>query len=477
MKNKVFKNYLYNLSYQILLMILPVITTPYVSRVLSPENIGNFNYTYSIIAVVIIVAQLGTNMYGQREIAYVQDNIEKRSKVFWEIFIIRIITSLIILPVYIILSLVLKKYTELMLWMIIYILANLIDVSWFFQGMEEFKKTAIRSIGIKLIGVILIFILVKEPNDIIIYTIILAMSQFLGNILLFVYVPSKIKLIKRKELVFKNHIKPILALFIPTASIYIYTYVDKILLGVLSSTEQVGFYSQSEKIVKLLMTVITSLGIVMLPHIASVIKNDDKKQIKNKIEDAMDFIICLGCPMVVGAFIVADRFIPWFLGSDYIQSILIFKILTPLILIIGTASVVGQAVLIPLKKQRIYTISVVVGAILNLVFNLIFIPKMEAIGSAMATVIAELSVTTIQMIAIQRYIGIKFFKIIKLNWRGIISSVVMAAVLVVLNYYLPNDDIWLIVQVMVGCIIYFGCLIILKDKFIDKILKVKMKIS
>ena len=188
--NKLVKNYLYNLGYQILMMVLPLITTPYLSRVLKADGVGKYNYAYSIVSVAVIIAQLGSGMYGQREIAYLQNERCGRSRVFWSILCIRTITSLIIIPMYVLLALHLNEYTTILLSMVLYLIANMADVSWFFQGMEDFRKLTIRSTFIKVLGVALIFLLVKNEYDVILYSIILSGSQVLGNLVLWIYVPN-----------------------------------------------------------------------------------------------------------------------------------------------------------------------------------------------------------------------------------------------------------------------------------------------
>lgn len=471
--SRIIKNYLYNASYQILLMILPIVTTPYVSRVLLPSGVGKYNYAFSIASVAVIIAQLGTNMYGQREIAYVQSDKQKRSIVFFEVFTFRFITVLIVLPIYLLLSYSIKEYSTLLLTMSIYIVANIIDVSWYFQGLEDFKKTAIRGLAVKIVGLILVFLLVKEETDLLMYTVILAGSLMLGNLVLATKLPASIELVTLKELHLLKHIKPILELFLPTAAMYVYTYVDKIFLGVMSSDVAVGYYSQSEKIVKLLMTMITSLGVVLLPHIAASLKDNNYEQIKNELKNAIAFVFGLGLPMVVGAFVIAERFVPWFLGAEFLEAVVPFKVLVPLIMIIGFTSIVGQAVLIPLKKQKIYTISILAGASINVVCNLLLIPNLGALGACIGTVLAELTVTLIQFFAVRRCIGITGLDCIQIGYKYAISAVMMGMVLMILDIFLPKNICWMFVMIVVGILAYAVCLLILKDKMLIRLLRRK----
>lgn len=463
MEKKVYKNYFFNLSYQLLAIVLPVITTPYISRTLKVEGVGIFNYSYSIVSICLIIASLGSNMYGQREIAYYQNDKILISYTAIEIFALRLLTTIIVLPIYCLFSFVYKNYTIYLLYMCIYLLANLFDISWLFQGLEEFKKTAIRSIIVKILGVILVFLFVKKPDDLLKYIIILSGSQLVGNLMLWAYLPNVLLKCNIKLLNLKQHLKPILILFVPTASIYIYTYADKILLGILSSTEMVGYYSQPEKIVKLLMTVLTSMGTVLLPHVATLVYSSEIYKIKIKLMDAVAFILLIGWPMTFGLVAISKRFVPWFLGNGYETSIPIMQILAFLIIIIGIASVCGQAVLIPLQKQRIYSISILIGAIVNVLINLILIPLLDAFGAAIGTLAAETTVVVIQYTATRSAIGLNTIELLKRIWKSFLAGVIMGIVLLYIDWKLPDGSSYIPLLVLLGMLIYVILLLVLKD--------------
>ena len=231
-KKSVKKNYIYNVLYQFLAILIPVITTPYLSRVLGAEKIGIYSYTLSIVTYFILFGSLGVAMYGQREIAYVQDDVKKRSVIFYEIVIMRLITlSLSLLLFYI--SFCLKgDYTFYYRILILELVANMLDISWFFNGLEEFKKTVTRNTIVKLISLLSIFLFVKKPTDLYIYFIIYVLSTFLGNLSLWFYLKKYIKKVPIKELKIFRHIKPAILLFIPQVAIQVYTLLDKTMLGI-----------------------------------------------------------------------------------------------------------------------------------------------------------------------------------------------------------------------------------------------------
>ena len=460
--NNLTKNYLYNLTYKILTLILPFITTPYISRVLNPEGIGAYNYTLSIVNVFILVASLGTAMYAQREIAFCGSNKVERSKVFSDILLIRTLTSVLISIVYIIMSLSSEKYMYLFMAQYICIIANMIDISWLFQGVEDFKKTATRGIVIKLLSVISIFLFVRTKNDVIIYTIIYATSTLLNALVLWLFASKIVDFQKPSWTRAKRHLKPVFLLFLPVAATYVYTYIDKIVLGMLSTEREVGFYSQSENMVKLAMTVITSLGTVLLPRISKLIGNNEKEEVKNEVMKAIKFVITWGLPMTVGLALISSLFVPWFLGEKYDPCIVLIEVLSVLIVIIGLSSVTGQAVLVPMKRQNIYTLSIVAGAIANLVANYFLIPSYGALGAAIGTIVAEVIVNLIQQFVVYKAISIKLTDVLNDNKKNITAVIIMAAVLCVIKGRFNANIIGTFLFAFVGVFTYIMFLLLFR---------------
>ena len=466
MTKSVKKNYIYNLIYQIVAIILPFITTPYLSRVLGATNIGVYGYTLSISAYFILFGSLGIALYGQREIAYEQNNIKKYSKSFIEILSLRIITMTISLTLFYLIFCINGEFNNYFKILTLELIANTLDISWFFQGLEEFKKTVGRNLIIKTISVILIFIFVKTKNDLNIYFIIYTVSILIGNLSLWLYLPKFITLKYIKKLNLKKHFKATLVLFIPQIAIQIYTILDKTMLGtIIVNKAEVGYYTQAEKMIKLMLTIITSLGTVMLPRIASSYAKGDSETIKIYITRAFNLVFLISIPMIVGIICISNVFVPWFFGKGYDKVIPIMIILTPILLFIGMSNVIGMQYLLPTKKQKEYTYSVIIGAIVNFLINLILIPKYGAIGAAIGTIIAEATVTAAQISYTKKYIDYK--KILKLTKNYFISSIVMLIMIIVVKVIIGNSLLSMFVQVGVGVITYGICLLIMKDKFIQ----------
>ena len=478
-KKSVKKNYIYNLIYQILVMIIPLITTPYLSRVLGAENIGIYSYTLSITTYFILFGSLGVAMYGQREIAYVQDDKDKRSKAFYEIFIMRIITLFISLIIFYITFCIKGEYNVYYKILILEIIANAIDISWYFQGLEEFKKTVIRNTIVKLISVVCIFVLVKNNNDLNKYFAIYVLSNVIGNLSLWLYIPKYTSKIKLNELKVIRHLKPTILLFIPQVATQIYTVLDKTMIGaIIADKSEVGYYEQAQKIIKLLMTIATSLGTVMMPRIAATYSKGNKEKVREYMNTSFSFIMLLAFPLMFGIISVANKFVPLFYGNGYEKVIPIMCIISPIIIFIGLSNVTGTQYLLPTKQQNKYTISVVMGAVVNFILNIILIKKYASIGASIATVLAEFCVTLSQFILIRK--NIKFKEVIPIIYKYIIASIVMFIASMVVGCCITNNILSIFIQILVSVIIYLGVLIIMKDKMIDEginIVKKKIKVK
>ena len=464
-KKSIKRNYIYNLIYQVLILILPLVTTPYLSRVLGAENIGIYSYTLSISTYFILIGSLGVAMYGQREIAYVQDDKYKRSKIFFEILILRFLTLGIAIITFYLAFCIKGSYKVYYRILILELISNTIDISWFFQGLEEFKKTVARNTIVKIISVISIFIFVKTKDNLFQYFIIYVLSVFIGNITLWLYLPKFIERIKIKELRPFKHFKANLALFIPQIAIQIYTVLDKIMIGtIVSSKREVGYYEQAQKIIKLLLTIATSLGTVMIPRMASTYANGDEEKLKEYLYKSFKFVFFIVFPIMFGIISISKKFVPVFFGSGFEKVSILIIVISPILVAIGISNIIGQQYLLPTKRQKEFTISVTIGAIINFILNMIFINIWKSIGASIATVIAECMVTITQIILVRK--TIEFKKVLKIGVNYFVASIVMFVVSILIGLVIKSNKISIIVQVICGFVVYFSILLIVKDSLI-----------
>lgn len=472
-KSNVYVNYLYNLSYQLLVIVLPLITTPYVSRALGASGIGAYSYTQSITQYFILFGCIGLNMYGQKQIAFVQDDIHKRSKLFFELVIVRVFTILISLTLFYLTCVQNEKYHLLFLIQTIDIIASIFDISWFYQGIEDFKKIVLRNFVVKIVGVILIFTFVKDSNDLYLYTLCYSSTLILGNLSMWMYIPKLVKKIKIQSLNSIQHIKPTITMFIPQIATSIYTMLDKTMIGALTRIDaEVGYYEQSQKIIKMAMTLVTSLGTVMLPRIANMFANKDFKQIEIYMMNSFRFVFALGFPIMFGIMGISKGLIPWFYGEGFDKVLPNMIIIAPIVIIIGLSTIIGTQYLLPTNRQAEFTTSVIIGSITNVILNFILIPKFMSVGAAIATVIAELSVSSFQLYKVRSEFNLK--KIFKMSLKYFLTSFVMLIFLIILDFNLSPCIVSTLAEIIIGSIIYLSVLLITKDQIIlDVINKIR----
>ena len=415
MKNsKLGHNILYQLLFQAVTVLSPIIVTPYISRVLGAEEIGKYTYAYSIAYYFVLVAGLGINAHGTRQIAATKNNkdlLEKTySNLFWLHFAVSSITTLSYIAI--ILCGLNKDNQQLSLIMIFYLLSAVVDVKWVFQGLEHFRITVLRSVIIKALYIAAIFIFVRDKTDTAIYTFIMAfVSFFLAEASLFVLVPRQIKL-RRPDIkgIFKE-IKPLFLLFIPSVANLLLRHFDKIMLGSMSTYEQLGFYENSDKVFTILSTVITAVGDVLLPRISNLLATNDTERANKIFTYALRIGIITSCAFTFGIISIADEFVPIFFGNEFLECIKIIKWIAPSIVMVAFSVSIRKQFLIPRYKNKVYIIATCAGLVCNLIGNAILIPNNGALGAVYATLIAEMMVIICQFIMINKELNYKPFVI------------------------------------------------------------------
>lgn len=448
------KNFTYNVFYQILTLILPLITAPYVSRVIGAEGQGIYSYTYSIAYYFMLFAMLGLKNYGNREIAKHRDNKEKLSKTFCSIYGLQFITALLSTIVFIIYIIFFseKQYLLFYLLQLIYLISAFFDISWFFFGLEKFKTTVTRNVIIKIATLACTFLFVKTKNDLNIYIFLMSFSTLASQIALWPFLMKEIKFVRPtlKEII--KHLKPNLILFIPVIAVSIYTIMDKIMLGNMTNMKNVGLFEYGERIVTIPLNIITALGTVMLPRMSNLVAKGDEENTKKYINRSMEFTLFLSIPICLGLMATAENFVPIFLGDEFIKTGEITKYLSIIIVVTSFANVIRTQYLIPKEKDMIYIISVILGAIVNLFINIILIPKYDIMGAVVGTIFAETTVMLYQTFKVRKELEIK--KYIKQFVHFFVKGFVMYIVVISLSFVVKQKAILIISQVIAGCIIY-----------------------
>ena len=457
---KVLKNFFYNLSYQILVLILPLITVPYVSNVLGAKGVGDYSFTFANTQYFILFGMVGITLYGNRQIAYVRDDKEKLKNSFYSIYFVQVTTMIISIIIFILFVFTFNKDLYRMLYLVqgLNILAALVDISWLFMGLEQFKKTVVRNTIVKLISLASIFIFVKDKDDLVIYTLILGLSSLLGNLTFWIYIPKTIGIRSIKINTVSKHLKASIALFIPQIAIQVYLLLSRTLLGIFTDTVQVGYYENSQKLVKMALTIATAIGTVMMPKIANTFAAGDMKKVKYYISNSFLFMSAISIPLMFGLLGIAQELSPWFFGKEFIGIEKLVIISSIIILAISWSNVLGTQLLVPLNKIKQFTASVTLGAIINLLLNLVLLKKMGSIGACISTVIAEMTVTITQFYFVRKFINIS--KLIKSVIIFFPAAIIMFIVVRIIGINMGAKALTNIIQITIGGIVYLISLFI-----------------
>ena len=449
------KNFLYNVLYQILLVILPLITAPYISRTLGATAVGVYSYTYSVAYYFLLIAMLGIGNHGNRSVAAVRDDREKLNKTFSSIYSLQVMTfSIAILAYVFYLVLFVKDNRLIVLLQLIYVTSGLFDIGWLFFGLEQFKLTVARNTLIKISTVVLMFVFVHKPSDLWKYTLIMSAGTLFSQAYLWLYVKKCVSLKKCSVKEITSNIKPVLILFIPVLAYSIYKVMDKIMLGNMSSYDQVGFYNNAEKIINIPMGIITALGTVMLPRMSNIVANGDKKRVDDYIRISAKLVTILSSAIAFGLMGVSSVLAPVFFGDEFIACGEIIRLLSVTVFFIAWANVIRTQYLIPNKRDSIYLTSTMVGAILNLIINWMLIPKYQANGAAFGTIVAEFSVMLVQMVAVKNELPMR--KYIMSYSPILIIGLIMAVLVDRIGIKLGVSVSTLAIQILAGG--FFFCI-------------------
>lgn len=451
------RNVAYNFIYQVFTYIIPLVTTPYLSRVLGASGVGEYSFAYSVVSYFSLFAVLGLANYGNREISRVSHIDGKRKKTFWEIYSMQFLTGLIAFMAYNIYAFCLTKPTLIKSVMAIYLLSSVFDISWFYFGMELFKVTILRNTILKIISCILIFALVKGDGDAWIYGSIISISGLLSQVVLWLHIGQYVgrPIISLRGI--KNRIVPNVKLFVPVIAVSIYKIMDKIMLGIYSNNQQVGFYESSERLISIPVCFVTALGTVMLPRVSNMISKGEKDEAQILTEKSLIISIVSSSLIAFGMLGVLDEFIPLFFGSGYEECKSILMLLLPSTIFVAQANVIRTQILIPYGQDNIYITAVVFGAVSNLLSNIIFIPKFGAVGASIGTLLSEIMVWLLQNIFVAKHV--KPFSAFIKSLPVILLGVVMMRVIDTLKIGIDSLIVIIVVKAAIGFAVFVTPLI------------------
>lgn len=476
MKKKLRSNFIYNLISQILVLIIPLITAPYLARVFGEEGNGQLSFANSIITYFHLLACLGFNLYGQREISKKRDSKEERSKVFFEIVILKVFFS--VFSLLILLSILFttgfgENYNSLILILAIQIPATFLDVSFYLQGIEDFKTIAIRSVLIKIISLICIFVFVKSINDLWIYVLCISLATVFSNITMWPKVIKDIQLVKLRELNIKRNLLPSIFIFLPTLAVTVYSVLDKTMIGLLSPNPDYdnGCYEQAYKINSMALVLITVISPIMIPRNTYDYTHGNMDEFRSHIYFASNYVWMIGLPLIAGFAVLSSNLSSWFLGEGYAEVPLMMIIMSVRFIASGFGVIFGDQLLIAIGKEKYAVIATASAALVNFGLNFWLIPYYGAIGASITTAISELLVALILGMVVWKFKFISIKHIFALSWKYIIAAGVMFAGIYFIQLKLTYAIWTFIVITIIGAIIYALMLLLLRDSFFIRIIK------
>ncbi len=448
------KNFLFTASYQLANVLIVLVTAPYISRVLGAQMLGTYTYTFTLAGYFLMFANLGFSLQGKRSVAAARGNRAEVSRSFVEVYTFQLIVATFVAALYLLYVSFLAEntYRLLLLVQAFYVTSSIADISWLFFGMENFKATTIRNFVIKLLTVVAIFLFVKTPDDVVVYTAIMAVGTLLSQLALWIGVPGIVDFKRKYWRLNFIHLKRSFILFIPVIAVSLYTQMDKLMLGSIASMEELAYYENAYKVITIPISLITAFETVMLPRMVNLTAKANTGKIKKMIEDSFSLVMMVGAPMTFGLAAVSELLTSVMFGSEFEKTGIIMMLLAVIILFASWAGVIRKEILIPRYRDKEYIISVFLGAITNLILNALLISRFGAIGAAFATIAAEASVC-IYHIAVTRKTQ-PYGKYLKNNLSFFIASVIMGTIVYIVSHALPNTILSLIASILIGVAVY-----------------------
>lgn len=466
MSKSIKSNYIFNLLNSLSQLLFPLITFPYASRIMMADGIGQVQFFSSIISYISLFTCLGIPMYAIREVAKVRSDMRQMSTTTIEILLLHAMLTVIgYVAVAIICLTVSDVQTDIPLFLILSatIFFTAIGCEWFYQGIEDFKYVAIRGLIVKIISVGLLFLFVKTKEDILWYGAYTVLGVLGGNIFNFLRLR---KYVDRKIVDIHNihplrHLKPAIHIFVFNVITSIYLQLNTVLLGFLKDVAAVGYFTAATKLMYMTMSVSNSLGSVMMPRASNLIAENKMDEFKSVVQKSYDFIIAISIPLAIGLIFTSKSAVLLLSGNSFYPSILASQIVAINIISIGISGVMGIQILYPMGKINIVILCTFLGAIINVIANVLLIPRYGHYGTAVAFAMTEFVVTISMYFIGKKYIPIRLLK--RQHLKYLISGVVMGIVLFIIAKQEYSNIIMLISMFLTGVLVYAICLMILND--------------
>ena len=393
------QNYIYNIVGEYIVFFVPLILVPYTSRTLGPDNLGIYSYTFSIATVFSQMSRLGINTYGTLKISQHRDSLEDRSRIFWELMSLKVLLTAVEIAIYAVYVFLFSEYQKVSLIMIIYLVADMLDPTWAYQGVENYKLLAGISCTRHILQLSLILLLVHGHDDLYVYTFIIEGTTFVTNLSMWTVIGKYIK--KPRFYLNANtlrHFKRCLVYFLPTIANVICNLLDRVMLGYIGhSTVESGYYEQSYRIITIAQSVVGTLGTVSLPRLTYLYASGEKEAFNSIVGRTMRFSMMLLIPMGAGLFFNAELIVRTVLGIRFLGAAGVLRVLGILIIFAPLNYNLGFSILVSTERQREFNIGAFSGAFLDFILNLILIRRYYAVGAAIGSLAAEMLIFVIHV--------------------------------------------------------------------------------
>lgn len=464
MKQKSLKiNYFYNMLLTSLNLVFPLITAPYVSRVLGADNLGKVNFASAFVNWFILLSAFGTTTYGLREVAKVKNDREELNKVFSELLVVKGIATFALIIVYFLIILNISKFSlELNLYLVfsINILLNILNIDWFYQGMENYKYITIRSSTLKLISLLAMFIMVKDEKNYILYGAISIFATSFGNVLNYLYSRNFVSFIL-KGINIKKHLNKLFIFFISSLIISCYTTLDQVLVGFLINDRAVAFISRSKQIVNIGISITLALSTVIIPR-ATFYYENNREQYNRLIKNSINYIYILALPCMAGIMLLSKETMILLGGKDFIQASGLLSIMSINIFVSAIGNWNYNQILLPTGNEKKGLQTQFIMAIISIFLNFILLNKIGYVGAGITAVGIEVLGTLINLIYTKRF---KNYRIITSEFiKYIMATFLMILVILFIKSKVSSYLVIIAVSLIVSPIIYFGVLIALREK-------------
>ncbi|GHU37229.1 polysaccharide biosynthesis protein [Bacilli bacterium] len=473
---KLVKNMMYNTVYQILILILPLITAPYVSRTLGTTGVGIYSSTAAWLGYFVLAGGLGITLYGNREIAYHQKDKEARSRVFYELLSLKFITVALALVAYLVFVFLQNKWQPYFLLQGITLIAVAFDVSWFFMGLEDFKVIVVRNTMIRLLLTVAIFVFVKTPNDLWLYILLLALSTLIGNLTVWPFLRREIIKIPFRSLNIFQHLRPVTMLLLPQVSITIYTSLNKNLLQIFSGLDSVAYFTQTYMIIILGATLVSSFNSAFLPHLSGLFSLGESEKVKPLILKSIDLGNCVSILCISGIIGVSQTFAIFYFGKNFAPVGSLLAVGASTIFFLALTNALSTQYLLAAKKMHEYMMSTIVGLLVNVVFNLTLIPILGTMGAIIATILTEVGVATYILWKLRDLFNLR--EVFHGIWKYLVGGSLVFIFLDLINKNVSASITSYLIQTIIAVLIYSVTLYVLRapvntliSPYIRKIMK------